>query len=126
VRCQKPEELAIGFTLVFVNLLVVCRRRRRVVNVARQSHLEAILIDQANWMVFVPALPTEVHAVEALLGLAGQELLPLNCNDAVPWLLERGVRVAGTGNELVQLEREEPSFVSSNCTHAEPPPAHSR
>jgi hypothetical protein len=67
-------------------------------------------------MVFVPTLSTEVRAVEALLRLAGQKLLPLDCDDAVPWLLERGVRVAGTGNELVQLEREESSFVSSRCT----------
>ena len=58
-------------------------------------------------MVLVAALAAEVHRVEALLWVAGQELLSLDGHVRVAGRLERRERVAGAGDELVQLEGEE-------------------
>jgi hypothetical protein len=55
----------------------------------------------------VAALAAEVHRVEALVGIAGQELLPLDGDAPLARRLERRVGVARARDELVELEGEE-------------------
>ncbi len=69
--------------------------------------MSSVLLDQADGVVLVSAIATEMDWVQALVGVLRQELLPVHGDGALPRGLQRGVGVADTGDELVQLERKE-------------------
>src|SRR5690606_37243468 len=83
-----------------------------VVDVTRQEHALAVVDHVANWVVLVPAIATEVHRVEALLRIAGEELLPVDGDGAAARGLEGGVGMPRTREELMQLEGEEAADVA--------------
>ena len=58
-------------------------------------------------MIFVPTFATEVYGVKALVRVAGEKLLTLHRHLACAGRLDRHVGVAGTRDELVELERVE-------------------
>ena len=103
VGCQKAEELL----LVPVRFGIVPRGGWRVVDVTRQERHGPVLPHQAHRVVLVPAFATEVHGVEALVRVLGQELLAIDGHSSGAGRFDRGVGVSRARDELVQLEREE-------------------
>ena len=102
---DKPKRLAV-VRVVILSLCLV-RRGWGVINAAGEQNPPTVLLGEPNRVVLVPAVATEVDWVKALVGVPRQELLPVHGNGALSRGLQRGVGVAGAGDKLVQLEREE-------------------
>ena len=106
VRRQEAE-LPLGMRPVRVPVGLVPPGRRRVVDVAREEGGAPVLVHQPHRVVLVAALAAEVQGVQALVRVAGKEPLAVDRHLAHTGRLDRRIGVAGTRDELVELEREE-------------------
>ena len=111
-RMRRQEaERPLGPRIVRISVGFVLPGRWCVVDVAREEDRLSLLLHQPNRVILVAALAAKVHGVEALVRVAGEELLAIDRHRPRTRRLECRVGVAGAGDELVELEREEASLV---------------
>ena len=107
VRCQETEDLALGLRLARVSVGLVLLGRWRVVDITREEERLPLLMHEPYRVIFVPTFATEVYGVKALVRVTGEKLLTIHRHLACAGRLDRHVGVAGTRDELVELERVE-------------------
>ena len=106
VRRQEAER-PLGPRLVRISAGLVRPGRWCIVDVTREEDRTLLLLHQPHRVILVATLATEVHGVEALVRVAGEELLTIDRHVAYARRLDRRVGVAGARDELVEFEREE-------------------
>ena len=104
---RQEAERPLGPRLVRVSVGLVLPGRRRVVDFAREEDRLPLLPHQPDRVILVAALATEVHGVESLVRVVGEELLTVHRHLACARKLDGRIGVAGARDELVKLEREE-------------------
>ena len=104
---RQEAERPLGPRLVRVSVGLVLPGRWRVVDVAREEDRLPLLLHQPNRVILVTALATEVHGVQSLVRVVGEELLTVHRHLACARKLDGRIGVAGARDELVKLEREE-------------------
>ena len=105
MRGEEPE-LPLRMRLVRFTADLGLLGRRQIIDVAREECQPFFLLNQPHRMVLVTALATEMHGVQALVGVFREKLLAFNRHRALAGRFDGRVAVPGAGNELVKLEGE--------------------
>ena len=91
---RQEAEQTLGARFGRVSIRFVLHGRGRVVDVAGEKHRTFRPVHPPHRVVLVAACAAEVHGVEALVRLAGEELLTIDRHAAFAWGLDRGVRMS--------------------------------